>query len=54
MISCIQALAECESPSDDPAAIDKFVKLFSGMLGDIARVRIYPGKHIRCEFLLPG
>ena len=24
------------------------------MLGDIARVRIYPGKHLRCEFQLPG
>jgi glutamate carboxypeptidase len=54
MISCIQALVECESPSDDPSSIGKFVKLFSGMVGDIARVRTYPGRHVRCEFQLPG
>jgi glutamate carboxypeptidase len=54
MISCIRTLVECESPSDDPAAIHKFVELFSGMLSDIARVRAYSGKHLRCEFQLPG
>jgi glutamate carboxypeptidase len=54
MISCIQALVECESPSDDPASSDKFVKLFRGMVSDIARVRTYPGRHARCEFHLPG
>jgi len=54
MISCIRELVECESPSDDPAGIHKCADLFGGMLGDIARVRIYPGKHLRCEFRLPG
>ena len=54
IISCIRALVECESPSDDPAAIGKFAKLFSEMLSDIARVRMHPGKHLRCEFQLPG
>jgi len=54
MISCIRELVECESPSDDPAGIDKFGKLFSGMVSDIARVRTYPGRHVRCEFQLPG
>lgn len=58
MISCIRELVECESPSDDPTSIDKFVKLFSGMVSDIARVRMYPvsarGRHVRCEFQLPG
>jgi len=54
MISCIQALVECESPSDHPPGIDKFVKLFSKMVSDIARVRTYPGRHLRCEFQLPG
>jgi glutamate carboxypeptidase len=54
IISCIRELVECESPSDDPASIDKFTRLFSGMVRDIARVRVYPGKHIRCEFNLPG
>jgi glutamate carboxypeptidase len=54
MISCIRELVECESPSDNPAGIGKFVKLFSGMVSDIARVRVYSGKHLRCEFNLPG
>jgi glutamate carboxypeptidase len=54
MISCIRELVECESPSDDPPSIDKFVKLFSRMVSDIARVRLYPGRHLRCEFDLPG
>jgi glutamate carboxypeptidase len=54
MISCIQALVECESPSDDPGGIGKFVNLFGGMLGDIGKVRTYPGKHMRCEFQMPG
>jgi len=54
MISCIRTLVECESPSDDPPSIDEFVKLFGGMVGDIARVRTYPGRHVRCEFRLPG
>jgi glutamate carboxypeptidase len=54
MISCIREIVECESPSDDPAGIHKCADLIGGMLGDIARVRIYPGKHLRCEFRLPG
>jgi glutamate carboxypeptidase len=54
IIACIQALVECESPSDNPSSIDQFVKLFPGMVGDIARVRRYPGSHVRCEFQLPG
>jgi glutamate carboxypeptidase len=54
MISCIRALVECESPSGHAPGIDKFVEVFSGMSSDIARVRTYPGKHLRCEFLLPG
>jgi glutamate carboxypeptidase len=54
MISCIRTLVECESPSGDPAGIHKFATLFGGMLSDIARVRMYPGQHVRCEFQLPG
>ena len=54
IISCIRNLVECESPSDDPAATGKFLKLFGGMLGGTARVRTYPGRHVRYEFQLPG
>ena len=54
MISCIQALVECESPSDSPANIRQFVKLLGGTVEDIARVEVRPGGHMRCEFALPG
>jgi glutamate carboxypeptidase len=54
MISCIQALVECESPSGYAPGVDKFAGVFGGMLTDIARVRTHPGKHLRCEFRLPG
>lgn len=58
MIACIQALVECESPSDHPPSVNRFVELFSGMVKDIARVRTYAGgaygNHLRCEFKLPG
>jgi glutamate carboxypeptidase len=54
MISCIRALVECESPSGHRPGIDEFVQVFRVMAEDIARVRIYPGGHLRCEFGLPG
>jgi glutamate carboxypeptidase len=58
MISCIRELVECESPSDHPPSVNRFVELFSGTVKEIARVRTYAGgaygKHLRCEFQLPG
>ena len=58
MISCIRELVECESPSDHPPSVNRFVELFSGTVKDIARVRTYPGgeygQHLRCEFALPS
>src|SRR5579863_1829500 len=54
VIATIREFVECESPSDDPAAIKRFVDLFAETVKDIARVKMYPGKHVRCEFLLPG
>jgi glutamate carboxypeptidase len=54
MISCIQALVECESPSDHPPGIHEFISVFSGEVRDIARVAVRPGGHLRCEFALPG
>ncbi len=52
MISCIRTLVECESPSDHPehAFVPKFIQMVNG----IARVRVQPGGHMRCEFALPG
>jgi glutamate carboxypeptidase len=57
IIACIQALVECESPSDHPSSVNRFVELFSGTVKDIAGVRTYAGgaygDHLRCEFNLP-
>ena len=59
VIATIREFVECESPSDDPASVNRFVDLFAETVKDIARVKTYSGgkvrgKHIRCEFLLPG
>ncbi|MEO8052357.1 MAG: M20 family metallopeptidase [Acidobacteriota bacterium] len=59
VIATIRQFVECESPSDDPAGLNRFVDLFAETVKDIARVKTYPGgkshgKHLRCEFLLPG
>ena len=58
-IAMIRAFVECESPSDDAAAVNRFVDLLAVSVEDIARVKTYArgkqyGKHVRIEFLLPG
>ena len=58
IVGLIRRLVECESPSDDPAAVNRFVDLFAGAVSDIAETRTFPGarfgNHLRCEFELPG
>jgi glutamate carboxypeptidase len=58
MIALIREFVECESPSDHPPSVNRFVDLMAARVSDIARVRTYPGgifgKHLRCEFKLPG
>src|ERR1700759_1363464 len=59
VIATIREFVECESPSDDPASVNRFVDLLAETVKDIARVKTFSGgksrgKHIRCEFLLPG
>lgn len=59
VIATIREFVECESPSDDPASVNRFVDLFAETVKDIARVKTYKGgaargKHFRCEFLPPG
>src|SRR6185437_13029123 len=59
VIATIRQFVECESPSDDPAGVNRFVDLLLETVKDIARVKTYPGgkshgKHFRCEFQLPG
>ena len=54
----VRQLAECESPSDDPAAVNRFVELVSDTVAPMARVRTCHGgkfgKHLLCEMKLPG
>jgi glutamate carboxypeptidase len=49
---------ECESPSDDPAAVNRFVQLVSDTVAPIARVKTHAGgtfgKQLVCEMQLPG
>jgi glutamate carboxypeptidase len=45
----VRELVECESPSDDPAALARFADLFAARVADIASVR-RAGPHLVCEF----
>jgi glutamate carboxypeptidase len=58
IIGLIAEFVECESPSDHPPSVNRFVELMAERVKDIARVRTFPGgnfgKHLRCEFELPG
>ena len=58
IVALIQEFVECESPSSDAASVNRFVDLFVESVRDIARPKTLPGgrfgKHLRCEFVLPG
>lgn len=58
MIALIRELVECESPSDNPRAVNRFVELVSSRVQGVAKVRAFAGgrfgRNLRCEFLLPG
>jgi glutamate carboxypeptidase len=58
IIALIRRFAECESPSDNPAAVNRFVELVSDTVTPYAKVKTHPGgafgKHLVCEFQLPG
>jgi len=58
IIDLIRRLVECESPSDDPHAVDRFVDLLAAEVAPFAMVQTFPGgtfgKHLLCEFALPG
>jgi glutamate carboxypeptidase len=50
----LRELVECESPSDDPAAVNRFVQLLSDLAAPYAKLKAVPGgrfgKHLLCEF----
>src|SRR5579863_7223057 len=59
IVALIRQFVECESSSDSPAGVNRFTDLLAESVKDMARVRTYAGgnacgKHIRCEFALPG
>ena len=58
IIAMIRELVECESPSDDPASVNRFVDLLASKMEGIGKVRTFSGgrfgRHLRCEFELPG
>lgn len=59
LISFLRKLVECESPSDDPTAVARFVELFADDVSGIARVKRIAGRggrgpHLLCEFDSPG
>ncbi|HEX4596071.1 MAG TPA: M20 family metallopeptidase [Bryobacteraceae bacterium] len=58
IIALIREMVECESPSDHPPSVNRFVDLLESKLAGVGRVRIFPGgrfgRHMRCEFQLSG
>jgi glutamate carboxypeptidase len=58
IVALIREMVECESPSDDPSAVNRFVDLLSDVAPSFARVKTLPGgrfaRHVVCEFDLFG
>ncbi len=58
MIGVLRQFVECESPSDDAAAVNRFVELAAGTMAPLGAVRTFAGgrfgKHLVCEMHLPG
>jgi glutamate carboxypeptidase len=57
IVALIRELVECESPSDHPPSVNRFVDLLASKL-EASQVRMFPGgrfgRHLRAEFRLPG
>ncbi len=58
IIETIEQMVECESPSDSPAHVDRYVDLLIEHSKDIATPKLIKsdkyGKHLRLEFKAPG
>jgi len=54
----LRRFVECESPSDDPAAVNRFVELVSDTVSGFAKVKTVSGgkfgKHLVADMQLPG
>src|SRR5262249_50952056 len=57
-ISLIRQMVECESPSDNPAAVNRFADLVADSAAGFAKIRQLPGgrfgRILVCEMNLPG
>jgi glutamate carboxypeptidase len=58
IVALLREMVECESPSDEPEAVNRFVDLLIERTRDIATARTFRagrlGRHVRLEFKLPG
>ena len=58
LVRFLKALVECESPSDDAAAVNRCADLFADGVQDIGKVKSVQGgaygRHLVCDFTLPG
>jgi glutamate carboxypeptidase len=58
IVALIRELARCESPSDQPQAVNRFVNLLAGRMDGASSVKTLQGgrfgDHLRCEFKLQG
>ena len=54
IFEAIREFVECESPSDSPAAIHRFMTLLGEFVSDIAVSRLNPDGAFVCKFRLPG
>jgi glutamate carboxypeptidase len=58
IIELIRQMVECESPSDNPAAVGRFVSLIADSMAPFAAVKLHPGgrfgPHLTAELKLPG
>src|SRR6185312_13371412 len=58
IVALIRQFVECESPSDSPEAVNRFVELIADTAAPFARPKTFRGgkfgKHLVCEMNLPG
>lgn len=58
IVNFLKDLVECESPSDDAAAVNRFVDLVAARVDGLARVKTFPGgsfgRNLLLTFDLPG
>ncbi|MGA3236291.1 MAG: M20 family metallopeptidase [Bryobacteraceae bacterium] len=58
IVALIRQFVECESPSDNPAAVNRFVELIADAVAPCARAKTVAGgkfgKHLVCAMQLPG